>query len=183
MQAEATQTEITKETCYVPATHAGKGRRTAVAPGETAARYPPYGRITPAATAATPAVPTGTHETRAGRGRRPAVAPGEPAARYLHYGRITLDASDETLAFENGTHETGLVCLNGAAEISTGGETFTLGRYDALYVPRDSRIEVRPTGEAGCDLAELSAPVEGTYPLQFVSFAEGRGNPTLDRKR
>src|SRR4028119_498010 len=95
MQAEATQTEITKETCYVPATHAGRGRRTA-------------------------------------------VAPGQPAARYLHYGRITLDAGDETLAFENGTHETGLVCLNGAAEISTGGETLTIGSYAALYVRGDS---------------------------------------------
>jgi 5-deoxy-glucuronate isomerase len=136
MQAEATQIEITKETCYVPATHAGRGRRTAVAPGQT-------------------------------------------AARYLHYGRITLDAGDDALAFENGTHETGLVCLNGAAEISTGGETFTLSRYDALYVPRDSRIEVRPAGAAGCDLAELSAPVEGSYPLQFVSFAEVRENPKL----
>ena len=136
MQAEATRKEITKETCYVPATHVGRGRRTAVEPGKT-------------------------------------------AARYLHYGRITLDAGDGALAFENGTHETGLVCLKGVAEVSTGGETFTLNRYDALYVPRDSRIEVRPAGEEGCDLAELSAPVEGTYPLQFVSFEEMRRNPKL----
>ena len=46
MQAEQKQQEITKETCYVPATHVGRGRRTAVAPGETAARYLHYGRIT-----------------------------------------------------------------------------------------------------------------------------------------
>ena len=136
MQAEMKQSEITKETCYVPATHKGKGRRTAVAPGST-------------------------------------------AARYLHYGRITLGAGDEALAFENGNHETGLVCLNGAAEISTGGETFRLGRYDALYVPRDSRIEVRPDGEEGCDIAELSAPVENRYPLQLVRFADVRQNPKL----
>src|SRR5215207_5424529 len=129
MQAEQKQQEITKETCYVPATHKGRGRRTAVQPGET-------------------------------------------AARYLHYGRITLDAGDDVLAFENGTHETGLVCLNGAAEVSAAGETFRLGRYDALYVPRDARIEVRPAGDDGCDLAELSAPVEGRYPVQYVSFAE-----------
>jgi 5-deoxy-glucuronate isomerase len=136
MQVEAARKEITKETCYVPATHKGRGRRTAVAPGKT-------------------------------------------AARYLHYGRVTLGAGDEALAFETGTHETGLVCLNGAAEISTGGETFSLKRYDALYVPRDSRVEVKPTGEEGCDLAELSAPVEGSYPVQFVSFDEVRRNPKL----
>ena len=135
MQAEMKQNEITKETCYVPATHRGKGRRTSVAPGPT-------------------------------------------AARFLHYGRITLDAGDAALTFENGNHETGLVCLKGSAEVSTGGETFSLTQYDALYVPRDSRVEVKP-GDAGCDLAELSAPVEGRYPVQFVRYADVRLNPKL----
>ena len=40
---------ITPETCFVPKTHEGRGRRTAVAPGATAARYLHYGRITLAA--------------------------------------------------------------------------------------------------------------------------------------
>jgi 5-deoxy-glucuronate isomerase len=135
MQAEMKQNEITKETCYVPATHRGKGRRTAVAPGST-------------------------------------------AARFLHYGRITLDAGDDALTFENGEHETGLVCLKGSAEVSTGGETFSLTRYDALYVPRDSRVEVK-AGDEGCDFAELSAPVEGKYPVQFVRYSDVRENPKL----
>jgi 5-deoxy-glucuronate isomerase len=135
MQAQTKQNEITKETCYVPATHRGKGRRTAVAPEGT-------------------------------------------AARFLHYGRITLDAGDAALTFENENHETGLVCLNGSAEVETCGETFRLNQYDALYVPRDSRVEVRAGGE-GCDLAELSAPVEGKYPAQFVSYEEVRRDPKL----
>ena len=134
-QNEVTRNEITKETCYVPATHKGKGRRTLVAPGGT-------------------------------------------AARFLHYGRITLDAGDAPLAFENGGHETGLVCLKGSAEVSAGGETFNLTQYDALYVPRDSRVEVK-SGDAGCDIAELSAPVEGKYPLQFVRYSDVRQNPKL----
>jgi 5-deoxy-glucuronate isomerase len=46
MSEELAQQRISKETCYVPATHKGKGRRTAVAPGSTAARYLHYGRIT-----------------------------------------------------------------------------------------------------------------------------------------
>jgi 5-deoxy-glucuronate isomerase len=136
MSKEVLTHEITKETCYVPATHEGKGRRTAVAPGTT-------------------------------------------AARYLHYGRITLDAGDEALSFDSGEHETGLVCLKGAAEVSTAGQTYQLRQYDALYVPRDSRIEVKADGPEGCDLAELSAPVEGRYPVQFVSYAEVRENPKL----
>jgi 5-deoxy-glucuronate isomerase len=136
MAEELTQHEITPETCFVPGTHKGKGRRTGVAPGKT-------------------------------------------AARFLHYGRITLDAGDAPLSFNNNEHETGLVCLNGAAKVSTEGETFQLSRYDALYVPRDSEIEVRASGEDGCDLAEISAPVAKRYPVQFVAFADVRQNPKL----
>ena len=136
MSQEIRTHEISPATCYVPATHLGKGRRTAVAPGRT-------------------------------------------AARYLHYGRITLNAGDAPVVFDNGDHETGLVCLNGAAEVSVAGETFDLGRYDALYIPRDSRIEVRPGGGGACDLAKVSAPVEGRYPVQVVRFADVRQNPKL----
>jgi 5-deoxy-glucuronate isomerase len=40
------QNPITPETCFVPKTHEGHGRRTAVAPGPTAARFLHYGRVT-----------------------------------------------------------------------------------------------------------------------------------------
>ena len=46
MDQEVKQNPITPETCFVPKTHEGMGRRTAVAPGKTAARYLHYGRIT-----------------------------------------------------------------------------------------------------------------------------------------
>ena len=115
-----------------------------------------------------------THE---GRGRRRAVAPDNTATRFLHYGRVTLAAGDAPLSFANGDHETGLVCLHGAAEIATEGQTFQMGRYDALYVPRDAEITV--SAPEGCDLAELSAPVDNRYPVQFVSFAQVRENPKL----
>ncbi|HKG81222.1 MAG TPA: 5-deoxy-glucuronate isomerase, partial [Pyrinomonadaceae bacterium] len=113
---------ITSETCFVPKTHEGKGRRTAVEPGRT-------------------------------------------AARYLHYGRITLAAGDQAVKFNNNNHEVGLICLNGKATVKADGEAFELDRYDAVYVPRDSEIEVEASGSDGCDLAEVSAPVEKRYPL------------------
>jgi len=134
MTEEVIQNPITAETCFVPKTHEGKGRRTAVAPGAT-------------------------------------------AARYLHYGRITLAAGDPSLKFNTNDHETGLICLNGKATVRTEGETFELDRYDAVYVPRDSEIEVATT--TGCDLAEVSAPVEKRYPIKFVSYKEVRQNPKL----
>ena len=131
---EVTQNPITPETCFVPKTHEGRGRRTAVAPGAT-------------------------------------------AARYLHYGRITLAAGDTPITFSSGEHEVGLICLNGKATVRANKETFTLEQYDAVYVPRDSEIEVGTND--GCDLAEISAPVEKRYPLKFVSYKEVRQNPKL----
>ena len=117
-------------------------------------------------------------DTNQGKGRRAAVVPGLTAARYLHYGRITMDAGDAPIVFENNDHETALICLNGESEVFTGGEGYRLGRYDSLYVSRDSKIEVRP-GDDGCDLAEISAPVSGKFPVRFVSYAEVRADPKL----
>ena len=111
------------------------------------------------------------------KGRTISVAPGQTASRNLFYGRIILEAGDAPIAFENGDHETGLVCLNGAGSVSTIGETLQLNRYDAVYVPRDSKIEISSDGSF--DLAEISAPVENKYPLQFVKFEEIRKNESL----
>ena len=55
--------------------------------------------------------------TNLGKGRRAAVVPGQTAARYLHYGRITIDSGEPPIVFENDEHETGLICLNGEAEV------------------------------------------------------------------
>ena len=136
MSQELKQTPITAATCFVPRTHEGKGRRRAVAPGST-------------------------------------------AARYLHYGRITLGSGDSPLSFDTVDHETGLICLKGSATIVTNDQTYDLEPYDALYVSRDSRIEVRPKGSDGCDLAEISAPVAKRYPTKFVSYKQVRQNPRL----
>ena len=118
-------------------------------------------------------------DTHKVKGRHISVVPGKTAARYLHYGRINLDAGDAPLNFNNEDHETGLICLNGAAKVSTASQTFKLWRYDALYIPRDSAIEVQAEGNDGCDLAELSASVAKRYPLQFVAFKEVRQDPKL----
>ena len=101
-------------------------------------------------------------------GRTLSVSPGATASRNLFYGRIIIAAGDPPIAFETGERETGLICLNGSANVAVDGSPFTLNRYDALYVPRDSKVEVAASD--GCDLAEVGAPVENRYPVQFVSF-------------
>jgi 5-deoxy-glucuronate isomerase len=109
--------------------------------------------------------------TAARKGRHIAVEPGDTAMRYLRYGRIVLDGGDAPIRFDTGELETGLICLKGSATVTTGGQSFTLGRLDSVYAPRGSSIEVT-AGSGGCDLAEVAAPVADTYPVQFVPLAD-----------
>jgi 5-deoxy-glucuronate isomerase len=116
-----------------------------------------------------------THKTK---GRTLWLAPDRAAVKHLHYGRILLEAGDAPLEFGTGERETGLLCLGGNASIEAAGSSFEVAPYSAVYVPRDSQVRVA-AGAAGCDLAEISAPVSGTYPVQFVSFDQVRSNPSL----
>jgi 5-deoxy-glucuronate isomerase len=120
-------------------------------------------------------------DTAARKGRTRTVAPGQTSARHLHYGRVILGEGDAALSFSTAEHETGLIALKGSAAVTVEGQVFELGRYDGLYVPRDSTIEVRP-GRGGCDLAEVSAPVMQRYPVQFVAFADVQKDPGLHFK-
>jgi 5-deoxy-glucuronate isomerase len=116
--------------------------------------------------------------TAARKGRNLSIVPGSTASRYLHYGRIVLGAGTAPLRFDTNQLETGLVCLNGSATVRANNETFTLGKFDSLYVPRDASIEVTP-GAGGCDLAEIAAPVDRQYPLQLVRYADVQNDPGL----
>ena len=120
-------------------------------------------------------------DTAAHTGRTRAVVPGETSSRHLHYGRIILGEGDAAVSFSTGEHETGFIALKGSATVAAEGQTYELGPYDALYVPRDCGVDVRP-GRGGCDLAELSAPVAQRYPVQFVAFADVQNDPGLHFK-
>ena len=121
----------------------------------------------------------GTHKQK---GRTEWLAPDIAAVRHLHYGRIILDGGGK-IEFSTGERETGLICLRGRAEVRAASQSYhstphELTPYDALYIPRDSEAQVL-AGAEGCDLAEISAPVAGSYPLQFVSYAQVRQDPAL----
>lgn len=119
--------------------------------------------------------------THLGKGRKRFVDPATTAASHLHYGRIRLDAGDAVLAFDTGGMETGLVAMHGEAEVRAEGRSFTMAPYDSLYVPRDTQVEIRPCAQ-GCDLAEISAPVDKSYPLQFVAWNDVQKDPGLHWK-
>ena len=116
--------------------------------------------------------------TASGHGRTTAVEPGRTAARHLHYGRIILNEGDPPLRFETQDRETSLIALKGSAQVKTEGTSYNLGRYDAVYVPRDASIDVTP-GAGGCDIAEVSSPVAKRHPVQFVAFSDVQKDPGL----
>jgi 5-deoxy-glucuronate isomerase len=119
-------------------------------------------------------------KTNSQRGRHISVTPRNSVSKHLAYGRIILDANTPQVTFSNDDRETGLICLSGAAEVKTGSGRFRLGRYDALYIPRDSQIEV--TADPQTDLAEFSAEVSRRYPLQHVSYQSISSDKTLHFK-
>ena len=120
-------------------------------------------------------------DTAARKGRTRTVSPGETSAKHLHYGRIIMDEADAPLSFSTAGHETGFIVLRGAASIVAQGKAYEMVRYDGLYVPRDCQVEIR-AASGGCDLAEVSAPVDQLHPVQFVPFAEVQKDPGLHFK-
>lgn len=116
--------------------------------------------------------------TGAARGRTLAIAPGQAAVKHLRYGRIILAGDDAPIEIDTGGFETGLITLSGDATVTLDGVEYRMVPYDSLYLPRETTLRVTP-GSNGCDLAEIAAPVERTYPIQFVSFAAVQQDPGL----
>ncbi len=115
--------------------------------------------------------------TNAKTGRQVSVTPQNSAMKHLAYGRIILNLSTPAASFSSGDRETALICLSGRANVKTAGQQFEVGQYDAVYIPRDSSIDIWTKGEV--DLAEFSADVKGKYPLKLVRYAEASQDPGL----
>ena len=110
-------------------------------------------------------------------GRNIFVHPGNSSMRRVSYGRIRLSGDLKRVNFENEGQETGLICLKGECEILVGDRGFLLTRGDALYIPKSNSIAVQTASEV--DLVECFAPVDGEYPLQFVSGEDVRRDEKL----
>jgi 5-deoxy-glucuronate isomerase len=116
-------------------------------------------------------------KTNAHIGRHLAVTPANSTMSHLSYGRIILNSSKPHVSFSNGEQETGLICLSGNGVVKTAGSEFELGQFDAIYVPRDSTVEV--STESSVDFAEFSADVKGKYPLKVVRYSEVSKDPAM----
>ena len=117
-------------------------------------------------------------DTASHKGRKWRVEPGRTAARHLHYGRIILVNGDAPVHFDTNDLETGLVCLKGSAQVNAEGKSYSVKRFDTLYIPRGVSVEVT-AGAEGCDIAEVAAPVAKRHPVQFVSYNDVQKDPGL----
>ncbi len=115
--------------------------------------------------------------TASRQGRNIFVHPGNSSMRRVSYGRIRLSNDLKAVNFENEGQETGLICLKGECEVLAGDKRFLLTRGDALYIPKGNSIAVQTASEV--DLVECFAPVDGEYPLQFVSGEDVRRDEKL----
>ena len=92
------------------------------------------------------------------KGRYLSITPENSAMKHLVYGRIILDKEVPSAVFATGDFESGLICLSGQCTINADGQTFELDRYDSIYLPRETDVEV--TTASAVDLVECSAAVE-----------------------
>lgn len=116
----------------------------------------------------------GTHQVK---GRKRLIDQNNTDLKFLRYGRIRLEKGDNPINIESGSEEIGLVCLNGEGAVEINGKSFKMTKYDALYLPIQSRCRI--LSEGLFDLAECAAPVSKDYGVQFVSFAEVSKDPQL----
>lgn len=114
------------------------------------------------------------------QGRKRIIHQYNSGLEYLRYGRIVLGQGGGSVEVESQDEELGFICLAGTGTIRTNGRTFALGKYDALYLPRDSRCSI--VSSQPFDVAEMAAPATKQHPAQFVRFEEVLGNPKLVNK-
>jgi 5-deoxy-glucuronate isomerase len=116
-------------------------------------------------------------QTNVHKGRKVFITPNNSTMKHLCYARTILDASTPEVQFANDGHETGLICLQGEVEVQAGQERFHLRERDSAYIPRGSTIALKTSSSA--DVAEFSADVDGTYPLQIVRYSDVKNDKSL----
>jgi len=119
----------------------------------------------------------GTHRVK---GRRRIIHRYNTKLEFLSYGRIIIGKDGGSVDVESQDEEIGLVCLGGNGTIQVEPQTYSASKYDALYLPRESRCTISSPG--AFDLAEFAAPASKKYPVQFVRFEEVLKDPKLVNK-
>ena len=72
-------------------------------------------------------------------GRKMCVTPSNSATQHLHYARIVLADGEKSVSFETGERETGLIVLNGEAQVQVAGQSHDLSRFGGRTERREAR--------------------------------------------
>jgi len=104
------------------------------------------------------------------------VTPASAGWRYLSFNVLNLTAGSSHPHHTENT-EVAIVPLQGEAQITVGGETFTLqrenvfdGKPHVLYVPPKQEIKIE--AKANFEFALGGAPAEGKYPVRLFAPSE-----------
>ena len=116
-------------------------------------------------------------QTHGHTGRHLSITPRNSSMKHLAYGRIILNTAKPNESFSCGDRETGLIVLSGNATVTMEDQEVSLGQYDAIYIPRDSSVEIAT--RSNVDIAEFSAEVSQHYPFQVVRFSQVENDPGL----
>ncbi len=111
------------------------------------------------------------------QGRKRIIHQYNTDLEFLRYGRIVFGERGGGIDVDSQDEEIGFVCLGGSGSITVEGKTFSLGKFDTLYIPRE--IQCRISSQGRFDVAEVAAPSNKKHPVQFVSFEEVKKNPDL----
>lgn len=106
--------------------------------------------------------------TASQKGRHISITPSNSDFKCISTGRIILDKDNARAFGRNPEAETTLLCLSGTAKVIVGAETYTLTRFDGLYITRSADFEV--STDEQCDLVEASAPTNREHPTKYVHF-------------
>ena len=116
-------------------------------------------------------------DTASKPGRRIYLSPKNSPLKHITYGRIILKNGMKPVVLRSKTHETGLICMSGNARILLDGRAHAVGMYDAVYLARGSRCEIRAAGRV--DLIETSAQARRATKSAFIPFAKVKEDPKL----
>jgi len=97
------------------------------------------------------------------------ATPNNTDLKYMKYGRLRL-ASDESLSISAGSEEMVLLTMSGKCKVSIDSKNFNLKKHCALYVPRESKINVLAVKDV--DIAVFSAPAERKYVSYLADIDE-----------
>jgi 5-deoxy-glucuronate isomerase len=111
------------------------------------------------------------------QGRKRIIHQYNTGLEWLRYGRIVFEKGGNAIDVNSQDEEIGFICLNGNGTIQGEGKTYTLSKYDALYLPRESQCTISSKG--AFDLAEIAAPSSKRYSVQFVRFEDLKKDPDL----